>query len=445
VRAATFFQKEVAVSGTYLWQYSADLIKREGEGIATKTQGWVQPPGTPRVGLAYLAAWQATSNVVFLEAARETAAGLLKGQLRSGGWQHSIELDPELRRKIAYRQGAGGDSARNVSTFDDDSTQAALRFLAHLDATLGFADAAVHEAVTFGTRAVLKAQYPNGGWPQGFERAAATNAYLPRKASFPEEWNRQWPGSQQYWFQPTLNDNSLATIVSTLAELARIYQASTNDVDGALARDCRSAMRRAGDFLIAAQLPEPQPAWAQQYDEQMQPAWARKFEPPAVSGGESQGALETLVEISWETGERKYLEPIPRALAYLRRSRLADGKLARFYELKTNRPLYFTRDYKLTYDDKDFPTHYSFKVADRTAAIERDYERAVKGERRTATRRAPDLREVEEVVRTLDARGAWVEAGPLRFYPAAERDVRVIKSATFVRNLELLAAYLERR
>ena len=54
------------------------------------------------------------------------------------------------------------------------------------------------------------------------------------------------------------------------------------------------------------------------------------------------------------TGDKKYLEPIPRALAYLKKSRLPDGRLARYYELKTNRPLYMTRDgdeYSLTYDD----------------------------------------------------------------------------------------------
>lgn len=61
------------------------------------------------------------------------------------------------------------------------------------------------------------------------------------------------------------------------------------------------------------------------------------------------------------TGGRKYLAPIPRALAYLKASQLPDGLLARFYELKTNKPLYFTKDYQLTHDDSDVPTHYGFK------------------------------------------------------------------------------------
>src|SRR5690606_15434487 len=101
-----------------------------------------------------------------------------------------------------------------------------------------------------------------------------------------------------------------------------------------------------GDFIRLAQLPKPQPAWAQQYDADMHPAWARKFEPPAVSGAESQGVLRILMALYRRTGERRFLEPIPRALRYLKASRRDDGRLARFYELGTNRPLYLTTKYE---------------------------------------------------------------------------------------------------
>src|SRR5690606_27390840 len=125
------------------------------------------------------------------------------------------------------------------------------------------------------------------------------------------------------------------------------------------------AAKRGGDFFLLAQLPEPQPGWAQQYDHDMHPAWARKFEPPAVTGGESQGVMQTLMLLYRRTGDDRYLKPIPRAIAYYRSSLLPDGRLARFYELKTNRPLYFTKDYQLTYDDGDMPTHYGFKSTSR--------------------------------------------------------------------------------
>src|SRR5262249_44358331 len=132
---------------------------------------------------------------------------------------------------------------------------------------------------------------------------------------------------------------------------------------------------RGGSFLIRAQLPDPQPAWAQQYDREMLPVWERKFEPPAITGLESQDALEVLLLLHRKTGDAKYLAPIPRALAYLKASRLPDGRLARFYELKTNRPLFFTRDYKLTYDGGDVPTHYGFFFASRLDSIEAAYRR----------------------------------------------------------------------
>src|SRR5210317_2163203 len=97
----------------------------------------------------------------------------------------------------------------------------------------------------------------------------------------------------------------------------------------------RDAAEKAGNFILLAQMPEPQPAWAQQYDFEMHPTWARKFEPPAVTGGESQGVLRTLLMLYRNTGESKFLEPIPRAIDYLRRSRLSDGRFARFYELES--------------------------------------------------------------------------------------------------------------
>ena len=88
--------------------------------------------------------------------------------------------------------------------------------------------------------------------------------------------------------------------------------------------------------------------------------------------------MTTLMRLYRETGERKYLEPIPRALEYYRSLLLEDGQLARFYELGTDRPLYFTKDYELTYSDADMPTHYGFKVGDGTASIQREYERLSK-------------------------------------------------------------------
>jgi hypothetical protein len=451
-RGVKFFSREVAVHGTYLWQYSDDLSKREGEGKATNTQGWVQPPGTPAVGMAFLMAWHATSNRLFLDAARETARGLTRGQMRSGGWHYSIDFDPDARRKIAYRDGGGTGRVRNITTFDDDTTQAALRFLVRLD-TVEFSETNIAEAIDYALNAIIKAQYPNGAWPQGYEQFPDPAQFPVQRASFPEAWPRTWPGSQQYWLRYTLNDNALATTVDTLFEVARAYAGSgAGTARHELGVRSRATALKAGDFLLLAQMPDPQPAWAQQYDFDMHPSWARKFEPPAITAGESQGALRLLLKLFRETGDRKYLEPVPRALDYLRRSRLPDGKLARFYELRSNKPLYFTRDYVLTYEDTDMPTHYAFKISDDTAAITRDYELLKNLSPDELKRRSkPSLPKVSDAlradVRTIiaaqDARGRWVEDGRLRHHGPGDSTTRVIRSATFIRNVETLSRYLQ--
>jgi hypothetical protein len=53
--------------------------------------------------------------------------------------------------------------------------------------------------------------------------------------------------------------------------------------------------------------------------------------------------IRTLLDLHLYTGDAGYLKPIPPALEWFQRSRTPNGQWARFYELKTNRPLYFTK------------------------------------------------------------------------------------------------------
>jgi len=444
-RAVQFFAGEVAVEGGYLWRYSEDLSTREGEGRASATTVWVQPPGTPTVGMALLRAYEATGEACCLDAARRAGECLARGQLRSGGWTYRIEFDPAARRRYAYRLDAApeGDSQRNTSTLDDDTTQAALRLLVRLDRALEFRDPVIHDAAERGLAALLWVQYPNGAWPQRFEGPPDPEQFPVKKAEYPDDWPRAFPG-KGYGHCYTLNDNAIADTIDVLFEAERVYG------------DERylEAARRGGDFIILAQMPDPQPAWAQQYDAAMHPVWARKFEPPAVTGGESQGAMRALLAVYRQTGDRKYLEPIPRAIEYLRRSKLPDGSLARFYELKTNRPLYFTKDYELTYADDDLPTHYAFKIGSGLDGIEREYERLLAAEPADLPRASSSKPEkprkpspaltarVEQVLAALDGRGRWVEEGRLKYHGADDPTRRIIDCRTFCRNVEILSNYL---
>src|SRR6267154_1433140 len=72
-KAVTFFREKVSAEGGYLWRYSEDLSLREGEEKATATMAWLQPPGTPAVGEAFLRAYERAKERYLLDAAIETA------------------------------------------------------------------------------------------------------------------------------------------------------------------------------------------------------------------------------------------------------------------------------------------------------------------------------------------------------------------------------------
>ncbi len=438
-RGVEFFHTQVGVKGGYVWRYSEDLSRREGESRVGPTTAWVQPPGTPTVGTAFLRAYEATGDLYYLEAAKTTGQALAEGQLRSGGWDYRIEFGLD-RNRYAYR--AGGDPrGKNVTTYDDDTTQAALRFLIRLDTILKQSDDRIHRVTLNGLDALLKSQYTHGAWPQRYE--VFPEAVPMKAASYPDVWSRKYPGTDYRGYY-TFNDRNVDRLIETLLLAWYTYRTPAY----------RKAVEKAGEFILLARMPDPQPAWAQQYDQNMQPAWARKFEPPAVTGGESQSLLRTLIYLARELGDAKYLEPIPSALEYLRRSRLPDGRLARFYELRTNKPLYFTREYVLTYSDADLPTHYGFKVGDDTETIARSYERqkrqAPQGEGRQVPppllkKAKPDPRlaaEVRKVIAAQDERGRWVEEGRLKAHGPDDPTRRILDSATFARNVETLSRYL---
>lgn len=441
-RAVRFFREDVSAHGGYVYRVSGDLAKWEGEGKVGPDTAWIQPPATPSVGMAYLEAYQLTGDPLLREAAVETGMALVNGQLESGGWDNMIEFDPDVRRRYAYRvdHREDPDDLRNTTTFDDDKSQSALRFLMSLDREREFKDEAIHEAVEYALEAVLRAQYPNGAWPQRYREFPDPDEYPVIAASYPESWSREYPGDDYKGYY-TLNDNTISDVIVTLLDAYDIYGDE---------RFLESA-KRGGDFFLLAQMPDPQPGWAQQYDREMYPAWARKFEPPAISGGESQGVMRTLMLLYDRTGEERYLEPIPRALEYYRSSLRPDGRLARFYELRTNKPLYFTKEYELTYSDADMPTHYGFIVSSKLNSIAEQYERLrERGAERSARERevrAPRLtrslqNRAAEAIAALDERGAWVEDGRLRYHGDDDDTRRIIDTRTFIDRLEVLAGFI---
>ena len=129
----------------------------------------------------------------------------------------------------------------------------------------------------------------------------------------------------------------------------------------------QAAAKRGMDFYLLSQLSSPQAGWAQQYDANLKPAWGRPFEPPALCSIQTMENIEDLLRFASVTGDRKYLQPIPAALAWLAQA-ARDTRFEEpfthtcFYALKTNRPL-FTRRLGRTYLDTRFEPTYDASQA----------------------------------------------------------------------------------
>ena len=438
-RAATYFAGTVAVEGGYVYYYSPDQTKRLGEGVATATEIWVQPPGTPAVGEAFLAAYAATSDAFYLDAALKTGQALAYGQLESGGWRNSIDFDPSGPRIDQYRNGKG--KGKDFSTLDDNITQSALCFLMKLDAATKFGEVDIHGAVEYALPKLLAAQFANGAFPQGWTGPVEDRPVV--TAGFPDYDWRTEGRIKEYWNQYTLNDGLAGTMVETLKVAHQVYDKP----------EYLAALTKLGEFLLIAQLPEPQPGWAQQYSPEMRPIWARAFEPPAVSGRESEDAMLALLKIAEYTKEQRFAAPVIAGVKYIERSLLPDGQLARYYEIESNRPLYMNRAgkaYSLTYDDTDLPDHYGWKNPVQIPLIKDAYRALLAGRPLIEVTGPPpvDAAAVGKIVGELDAEGRWVtkfDGDPTRLVgqPKFQVGEEYLSSALFSANLMALSRYLK--
>ncbi len=409
--AVQYFRGTISTEGGYLWTYSEDLKERAGEGKATETQIWVQPPGTPSVGFAYLRAYEATGDDFYLEAAKAAADALVWGQLESGGWDYRIDFSDEGSRKWYYYHDKGKvepDRRRNTSTLDDNNTQSALRLIMAVHKTTE--DEKYLPAVEHGLTFMLESQFENGAWPQRYPLASS--------------------GYSQWY---TFNDNTINDCIKVMLDAYHIYSDDKY----------LESVELCGDFILISQLPEPQAGWAQQYDHDMKPASARWFEPAGVNGAATPRNIRTLIDLYLETGQEKYLKPIPAAIDWLERSRMEDGKWARFYELDTNRPLYVNMDKEVVYEFVNIRPGYSWTANYASSAIRLyDEVKSMGREKYLAKRNAAPTDEslrarltgleprIQDVISNQDAQGRWVRDGK-------------ISCSTFIRNLQLLSDYIE--
>ena len=280
-------------NGGYVYYVTPDQSLRWGESPADAQTIEVQPPGTPAVGLAFLKAHQVTGDKKALEAAKEAAYALIRGQNKHGGWDHTINF---------------ADLSNETVSFDDDQTQTAVSFLMALDQEID--DPKLDEAVKKSLDMMIMTQLDNGGWPH------------------------KWPEQGNYHDYATFNDEGINDCLRVMMEAYQYY--GDNEA-------VEKSLRKAARFMMISQLPPPQPGWAQQYNEFLQPAWARTFEPASVCPSVTIKNIHSLVDLYLVLGNGTLLEPIPDALRWLNDIRLENGKWARFVEIGTNKPLYYDR------------------------------------------------------------------------------------------------------
>ena len=277
------------------------------------------------------------------------AENLLLYQREIGGWDKNIDmalaLGPTDRASIEKQKG---DAAAH-STIDNDATYTQMRYLARVFTATR--DPRFQAAFRRGLDYLLKAQYPNGGWPQFY------------------------PLRDGYWSHITYNDDAMAGVLELLRDVAERKPEFAFLGDAERAR-ASLAIERGVECILKTQVMQDGKltVWCAQHDERtLAPAKARAYELPSLSGGESVGVVQFLMGIARPSPE--VVRAIEGAVAWFRANRiqgivvkalpapgtpkgfdntviadpLAPGLWARFYELGTNRPIFCGRDSVVKY------------------------------------------------------------------------------------------------
>jgi PelA/Pel-15E family pectate lyase len=364
-RATAYMTDTASTEGGYVWAWLPDRSRRWGEIEARPSMIWIQAPGTATMGHLFLDAHHATRDELYYRAAAKTAAALIRGQHRSGGWNYVVDLAGEASLRDWY-DTVGRNAWRleefqrysDNATFDDMVTAEAATLLLRLYAEKR--DPLVRAALDKAIRFVLESQYPIGAWPQRFPP-------LPRGDGEAAHYSSYY----------TFNDDVAGANVEFLVQC---YQALGD-------RRLLDPIARGMRAFVLTQQPAPQAGWALQYTPDLAPAAARTYEPRALATHTTARNVERLIRFYRLTGDATFLSRVPEALDWLDRVALPPAAATptrshpTFIEPGTDRPLYVHRRgsnvvngrYYTDYSAEKTLGHYSgFRRID-TAGLRRLY------------------------------------------------------------------------
>jgi PelA/Pel-15E family pectate lyase len=309
-----------------IWRFTTAGVPDPAlEAPVTWSQCLNQPP-----------AWYATPEAVRI------AEIMLLYQRNTGGWPKNIDMSVPL--KPDGRARVASEKTLTDSTIDNDSTTTQIRFLARVF------EAAKQDrfrtAILAGVRYLLEAQYGNGGWPQ------------------------YYPLRNDYSRQITFNDDAIVHVMELLQDIAA-GRPPFAWIDPPIRSRAAPAVELGVKMILAAQIRTKGTltAWCAQHDAISRlPCAARSYELPSVSGRESIGIVRFLMEIVQPSPE--VVRAIESAVSWFRASAIRGWRLdkvsdaskprgfdyvlvadpsapllwARFYDIRTNRPMFVGRD-----------------------------------------------------------------------------------------------------
>jgi PelA/Pel-15E family pectate lyase len=268
--------------------------------------------------------------------AKQVAANILSYQSDAGGWPKNIDTAAKLYTDARDKLDP---------TFDNRATTDELRFLAHM--VQATADEQYRAAALKGINYILKAQYPNGGWPQ----------FYPPHPEIP------------YQRYITFNDDAMVRVMEFLRE---VYSSNLfSFVDEERRTAAKTAFDKGIDCILRCQtrVDGKLTAWCAQHDEvDFSPRPARTYELVSLSGAETVGIVRLLMSldhpspgviaavegaVTWLdaakiTGIRVERRPDSQAPRGTNKVVVVDESAppmwARFYEIGTNRPIFSDRD-----------------------------------------------------------------------------------------------------